>query len=171
MAWRASLFAIVCATSLIPRAADAQEPYRRVRFSTADSSGVQHWEGFLERLTKDSLYVRFRDADSISAFSRTVIFSVERQRDIHPLRRVGIGCLAVGAALGAVGYSASRDPDSPGIEKVAGVLGFGVGCIAGGFGGLLLTAIDHDGWEPWTLPDSLSIDTSFDAQPSALPVR
>lgn len=165
MTWRVSLFALACATALWPCAGNAQEPYRRVRFTTADSTGVQHWDGFLERVTKDSLYVRFRDADSISAFSRAAIGSVERQRDVHPLRRVGIGCLVVGGALGALGYSATRDPDSPGLEKVAGVLGFGVGCIAGGLGGLLVTAIDHNGWESWTLPDPLSIDTS------ALPVR
>jgi hypothetical protein len=176
MPWRASVFgclAVVCASGARTSPADAQEPYRRVRFTTADSAGIQRWEGFLEGLTRDSLYVRFRDADSISAFSRTAIGSVERQRDIHPLRSVGIGCLAVGAPLGALGYFGTHDPDSPGLEKIAGVLAFGVGCVAGGFGGLIVTAVHHDGWERWSLPDSLPSPTgrSARATPSALPVR
>jgi len=154
MSCQAFLLAGVCAAAAAS-IANAQEPYRRVRFTTADSTGLQRWEGFLEGLTRDSLYVRFRDADSTSAFSRAAIGSVERQRDIHPLRNVGIGCLAVGVPLGAIGYSGFRDPDSPGLQKTVGVLGFALGCIAGGIGGLIVSAAHHDGWEAWQPPDSL----------------
>jgi hypothetical protein len=155
MLWRARLLSLLSATAVLAPPAIAQDPYRPIRFTTADTGGLHHWEGFFEGLTHDSLYVRFRDADSISAFARSAIGSVERQRDIHALRKVGIGCLAVGAPLGALGYFGTHDPDSPGLEKIAGVLGFGVGCAVGGIGGLIVSAVDHNGWERWSLPDSL----------------
>ena len=151
------ILAVISSMAVLTPAASAQEPYRRIRFTTADSSGVHRWEGFLESVTRDSLYVRIRDVDSISAFSRTAIGSLERQRDIHRLRSVGIGCLAVGASLGALGYFGTHDPDSPGLEKIAGALGLGVGCLAGGLGGLIVSAIPHREWEPWVLPESAAL--------------
>ncbi len=158
------ILATICAMAVLAPDTNAQEPYRRIRFTTADSTGVHHWDGFLERVTRDSVYVRFRDADSISAFSRADIGSVERQRDIHRLRAVGIGCLAVGASLGALGYFRGHDPDSPGLDKIAGVLGFGVGCVAGGVGGLLVSATPRSEWEPWTLPESTALERPRDAE-------
>lgn len=157
MSWRSSLLAVLLATPALAPAAIAQDPYRPIRFTTADTAGVHHWQGFFEGLTPDSLYIRFRDADSISAFSRSAIGSVERQREIHSLRTVGIGCLAVGAPLGALGYFGTHDPDSPGLEKIAAVLGFGAGCLAGGVGGLIVSAVRRNGWERWALPDSLPL--------------
>jgi opacity protein-like surface antigen len=157
MPWRSPLLAVLLATPALAPAAIAQDPYRPIRFTTADTAGVHRWQGFFEGLTADSLYMRFRDADSISAFSRSAIGSVERQREIHALRGVGIGCLAVGAPLGALGYFGTHDPDSPGLEKIAGVLGFGTGCVAGGIGGLIVSAVRRNGWERWPLPDSVQL--------------
>jgi len=157
MLWRVPLLAALVTAAASAHAAIAQDPYRPIRFTTSDTAGVHRWQGFFEGLTPDSLYMRFRDADSISAFSRSAIGSVERQREIHSLRGVGIGCLAVGAPLGALGYFGTHDPDSPGLEKIAGVLGFGAGCVAGGIGGLIVSAVRRNGWEPWPLPDSVSL--------------
>jgi len=157
MILRTLFLAILLATGALAPAAIAQDPSRPIRFTTADAAGVHHWEGFFEGLTPDSLFVRFRDADSVSAFARSAIGSVERQREIHGLRNVGIGCLAVGAPLGALGFFGTHDPDSPGLEKIAGVLGFGAGCVAGGIGGLVVSAVRRNGWERWSLPDSLPL--------------
>jgi hypothetical protein len=155
MSWRTRLLAALVTTAALAPVAVAQDPYRPIRFTTADTAGVYQWQGLFERLTRDSLFIRLRDADSISAFSRLSIGSVERQRDIHSLRTVGIGCVALGALLGGIGYSATRDPDSPGLQKTVAGLAFGAGCAVGGLGGLIVAAAHHDGWERWTLPDSL----------------
>src|SRR6476661_6692173 len=116
------------ALGVLASAAGAQELTRQVRFiGGSPSGGVQQWQGYIERLTPDSLYLRVRGTDSVAAFLRTGISSVERERSVSLAAGAGVGCLAVGVPLGALGYFGTHDPDSPGIEKVAGVLGFAVG--------------------------------------------
>ena len=141
---------LVFAMLTVASSASAQDASRQIRFNV----DARQWQGFIERLTPDSLYLRVRGTDSIGAFSRSAISSVERERVSHPGAAAGIGCLAIGAPLGALGYFGTHDPDSPGIEKVAGVLGFGVGCVVGALGGFLLETVSSHGWEPWPLPNS-----------------
>lgn len=126
-----------------------------MRVVAAGADGDRRWQGFVERLTGDSLYLRLLGTDSIAAFSRNAIRSVERRNPSRPGRAVGIGCLALGGALGALGYFGTHDPDSPGLEKTAGVLGLAAGCGLGAVGGLVVSAVRHRDWEPWILPDQL----------------
>jgi len=133
---------------------DAQEVPRQVRFTTTAGGGDHRWQGRFERLTRDSLYIGPFGTDTTAAFSRTAIGSLERGRLVHSGRAAGIGCLALGAALGALGYFGTHDPDSPGLEKTAGVLGLAVGCGVGAVGGFLVSVVRGHGWEPWTPPDS-----------------
>jgi hypothetical protein len=155
MTWRASIIGLLSMTAGLAPAANAQDALRQIRFITASGVGDHRWQGYIERLTPDSLHVRVRGTDTVAAFSRAVVRSVERERESHPGRAAGIGCLAVGTALGALGYFGTNDPDSPGLEKVAGVLGLGVGCALGAVGGVIVSAVRSRGWEPWLLPDSM----------------
>lgn len=156
MTWQACFIGLLCTTAGLPSVANAQEAPRQVRFVTATVAGDLRWQGYLEQVTPDSLRLRVRGTDTIAAFSRSSIRSVERERLVHPGRAVGVGCLAVGAALGALGYFGTHDPDSPGLEKIAGALGLGVGCVVGAAGGFIVSAVRGRGWEPWLLPDSIS---------------
>jgi len=154
MAWRpfaigflrGTIIAVIAATP-----AYAQSLPQEVRFLAGGTRAV-HWQGYLERLTRDSLFVRVRGTDTVAAFARTAVDSVERQRLVKIPKAASVGCLTVGGALGALGYFGTHDPDSPGLEKTVGVVGAVVGCGIGAIGGLVASAIRGHQWEPWTLP-------------------
>jgi len=152
----ARMIGLLCASAALARSAEAQAG-PQVRFTTTDSTGNHEWTGRLEWVTPDSLRVVVPGTDKIVAFSRAVVRGVERRRwTVSPARAAGIGCLATGAALGALGYFGTHDPDSPGLEKIAGVIGAVGGCAAGALGGLVTSAVRGHRWESWSLPDSAS---------------
>jgi hypothetical protein len=140
MTTRACIIGLLYATVWPASAANAQELSRQVRFITASVAGDQQWQGYLERLTPDSLQLRVRGTDTIAAFSRPAVRSVERERVVNPGSAARVGCVTVGAALGALGFFGTHDPDSPGLEKTLGVLGLAVGCAGGAVGGLVVSA-------------------------------
>jgi hypothetical protein len=153
---RLHIIGLVCTAISLARDARAQDPSRQdlsrqVRFIGASASRVQRWQGYIERVTPDSLYLRVRGTDSTATFLRSSISSLERERIVNTGAVVGAGCLAVGVPLGALGYFGTHDPDSPGLQKVAGALGFVVGCGAGAVGGLIVSAVRAHGWEAWTI--------------------
>jgi len=153
---RLHIIGLVCtAISLAPdaRAQDASrhDLSRQVRFIGPSASGVQRWEGYIERVTSDSLYLRVRGTDSTATFLRSSISSLERERVVNVGAAVGTGCLAVGVPLGALGYFGTHDPDSPGIEKLVGAVSFVAGCGIGAIGGLIVSGIRAHGWEAWTI--------------------
>lgn len=153
------IIGLLCASAGLARSATAQAG-PQVRFNTADSAGDHEWTGRLAWVTPDSLHVLVHGADKIVAFSRAVVRGVERRRwKVLPTRAAGIGCLATGAALGALGYFGTHDPDSPGLEKTIGVIGAVAGCAAGAVGGLVTSAVRGHRWESWSLPDSASFLT------------
>lgn len=155
----ARISAFLCLSAGLARSATAQAG-PQVRFTTVDSTGNREWTGRVEWVTPDSLHVLVHDADKIVAFSRPVVRGVERRRwKVSPARAAGIGCLATGAALGALGYFGTHDPDSPGLEKPIGVISAVVGCGAGAVGGLVTSAVRGHRWESWSLPDSASFLT------------
>jgi hypothetical protein len=147
------VLAFSCTLAVAP-AAKAQELPRHVRITVGTAAAEARWEGSPERLSPDSLYLRVRGADTVAVFSRTAIRSAERRRVVNSGRIVGAGCVAGGVALGALGYFGTHDPDSPGLEKTFGLIGLGVGCLVGGAGGIIVSAVRGHGWEPWTLPTS-----------------
>ena len=155
MTWRVRIIVLLYSTLGLGSAANAQDMARQVRFSTTSAAGDRRWQGHVERLTPDSLYLRVRGTDTIAAFPRKVIRSVERERRVHAGRAAGVGCLTLGAGLGALGYFGTHDPDSPGLEKTAGVLGLVVGRGVGAVGGLIVSAVRSHEWEPCVLPDSI----------------
>jgi len=157
MAWRPFLIGLVPATIAAATSAgtaSAQSDPQEVRFRAEGGRGG-HWQGYLERLTHDSVYLRVRGTDTVAAFSRLAVDSVERRRLVKVPRAVVIGCLAVGGPLGALGYFGTHDPDSPGIEKTVGAVAFVVGCGVGAIGGAIVSAAHGHQWEPWTLPAAL----------------
>ena len=133
----------------------AQEAPGQIRFTTSGAGEAVHWQGDFVRLTPDSLQIRVRGADTLAAFSRVVVRGVEREDAAQPGKAAGVGCLFVGAILGAVGYFATHDQDAPGLDRAAGVLGAVVGCGVGAIGGLIGSAVTERRWEPWPLPDSM----------------
>lgn len=143
-----AMIAVICSTTR----AHAQGVPQEVRFLSQGPRG-DRWQGRLERLTRDSLYLRVRGSDTVLAFSRLAVDSVERSRLVRIPTAVAIGCVAVGGALGALGYFGTHDPDSPGLEKTAGAVGLVVGCGVGAIGGLIVSAVRAHQWEPWTLPE------------------
>jgi hypothetical protein len=157
------LFHTTIAVAVSANVANAQGGPQEVRFLAQGMSGG-HWQGYLERLTRDSLYLRVRGTDTVAAFSRLALDSVERLRLVKVPRAVGIGCLAVGGPLGALGYFGTHDPDSPGIEKMVGAVGFVVGCGLGAIGGAIVAAVHGPRWEPWTLPEDLPPSAALPAQ-------
>ena len=153
MHWRSFAIVVLPASiaAAVAPAAGAQSSPQEIRFlSQTGQSG--YWHGYLERLTPDSLYLRVYGRDSIAAFSRLAVDSVQRPRLVKVPRAVGIGCLALGGPLGALGYFGTHDPDSPGIEKTVGAVAFVVGCGVGAIGGAIVAAVHGNQWEPWTLP-------------------
>ena len=157
MAWRSlgiGLLHTTIAIAVSTTVSSAQGVPQEVRFLAQGERGG-HWQGHLERLTRDSLFLRLRGTDSVAAFSRLAVDSVERRRLVKVPRAVGIGCLAVGGPLGALGYFGTHDPDSPGIEKTVGAVAFVVGCGVGAIGGAIVAAVHGPRWEPWTLPQEL----------------
>jgi len=160
MTWQARIIGFLYATVWLASAVKAQDLSRQVRFVTASVAGEQRWQGYVERLTPDSLQLGVRGTDTIAAFSRPAVRSVERERVINPRRAAGVGCATVGTALGALGFFGTHDPDSLGLEKTLGVLGFAVGCAGGAVGGLIVSATRSHGWESWALPDTLPVNVS-----------
>lgn len=153
MGWRPfaiGVFAATIAAAIAP-GAGAQTVPQEVRF-IAPPGRAGHWQGYLERLTPDSLYLRVHGSDSVAAFSRFAVDSVQRPRLVKVPRAVSIGCLALGGPLGALGYFGTHDPDSPGIEKTVGAVALVVGCGVGAIGGAIVAAVHGHQWEPWILP-------------------
>jgi hypothetical protein len=157
MAWRPFLIGVFAATiagAASASTARAQSDPQEVRFRAEGGRGG-HWQGYLERLTHDSVYLRVRGTDTLATFSRLAVDSVERRRLVKVPRAVVIGCLAVGGPLGALGYFGTHDPDSPGIEKTVGAVAFVVGCGVGAIGGAIVSAARDHHWEPWMLPEEI----------------
>jgi len=150
------IIGLLCATVASAPEARAQDLPKQVRFITADFTGEHRWRGRLERLTPDSLELRVSGADTIAAFSRTAVRFAERQHlALSPGRAAGVGCLTVGAALGAVGFlGPNHSGDYSGLKNIAGVFGLVAGCGVGAVGGLLVSAARGQRWEPWLLPVS-----------------
>lgn len=155
MTRRTRIIGLLCTTVGLASRAGAQDVSRQIRFTTTGAAGDHQWRGYVERLTPDSLRLRVRGTDTVASFSRSVVRSVERERLVNRGSAALVGCVTVGGALGAFGYLGTHDPDAPGLDTVAGVLGFGVGCGVGAAGGLVVSAVRSRGWEPWLLPDSL----------------
>jgi len=151
---------VLPALMVLPNEVAGQEAPSRVRFVATGAMEDVRWQGAFERLTTDSLYIRVRVADTMAAFSRTTIRSVERDAPTRAGRTAGIGCLVLGTALGAQGYFGTHDPDSPGLENRIGVLSFVVGCAVGAFFGPIVSGNHGEHWQPWVLPDSLVAPTS-----------
>ena len=151
----------LCSALGLASTASAQDTSVQIRFTVGDESNRR--QGYIDRLTLDSLYLRVRGTDTTAAFARKSIRSLEREHRSHPARAAGIGCLAVGVPLGAFIFSGTHDPDSPGLEKIFGVLGFGVGCGVGALGGSILSLSRRSEWEPWILPGLDSDDSNAGA--------
>ena len=119
MACRPLLIALLHATIAVAVSAgkaSAQGALQEVRFLAEGPRG-DHWQGSLERLTPDSLYLRVRGSDTVAVFSRLAVDSVERQRLVKVPKAVAIGCITAGGALGALGYFGTHDPDTLGWRK------------------------------------------------------
>jgi hypothetical protein len=153
MSWQIGVVTLLSTAVWSAPAASAQDRSVQVRFTTAVENTA--WQGYIDRLSADSLYLRIRGTDTVVAFSRSEIRSLERERQIHPGRAAGFGCLALGIPLGAIAYTHTHDPDSPGLEKVLGVVGFGIGCGVGALGGFIGSVSRAHDWEPWVFPDSM----------------
>jgi len=158
MTWCVRVIGFLCTTLGLASALDAQAVPHQVRFFIATSDVDHQWQGYLERLTPDSLYLRVPGSDTIAAFPRSVVRSVERERRVSRGRAAGMGCVAVGAALSAVIFESvthSHNADDRAYTPIAGTIGLGVGCAAGAVGGLIVSAVRSHGWEPWILPGSI----------------
>jgi len=155
MNWLASVVGVLYAMIGLASGANAQRVSQQVRFVSPGPNGSEQWQGYIERLTPDSLFLRVHGVDTVAAFSRTIVRSIERQRGKNAARAASVGCLTVGGALGALGYFGTHDPDSPGLKKTAGVIGLVVGCGVGAVGGLVVAAVNGREWEPWIPPDQI----------------
>ena len=133
MTRRSGIGVFLCMTLGLASVLGAQSVPSQIRFLTAGDAGNRRWQGYIAELTTDSLRLRVGGTDSTVVFSRSVIRSVERQHPDRSGRAAGIGCLAVGGALGGLGYFGT-DHEAPLAAKQAGVLGFVVGCLVGGAG-------------------------------------
>jgi hypothetical protein len=123
----------------------------RIRFVVVRDGASGELVGRLQSVTADSIGVRFANVDTVVFFARRSVTRLERERRrLGPGRGALLGCVSGGVLLGVYGYSTTHDPDSPGIERVAGVLGGAVGCGAGALIGLFLGSRSPQ-WEPFTL--------------------
>lgn len=131
MTRRSGIGVLLCMTLGLASIVSAQSVPLQIRVLTASGAGNRRWQGYIAELTTDSLRLRVGGTDSTVALSRSVIRSVEREHPDQSGRAAGIGRLAVGGALGGLGYFSHGD----GLEKPVGVLAFVVGCLVGGAGG------------------------------------
>ena len=111
-----------------------------VRVTLQDSLGGHRVVGHLTSVAPDSLVLRVVDSDSVVSIDRSTVSRIERRADVNFFQAVVGGCLVVGGALALAG-SQVRDPDSPGIETVAAVLGGVLGCAFGGGAGFFIASL------------------------------
>jgi len=144
----AVLFALVLPPAL---AGQAPVPDYVVRVTLRESSGGQRLLGRLTSVAPDSLVLRVADSDSLVRIDRRTLLRIERRVDVSIGKAMLAGCLALGGILGLAG-SQVHDPDSPGIENVAAVLGGLFGCTLGAMGGFAIGSLSgHYGWEEITI--------------------
>ena len=125
----------------------APVPDYLVRVTFRDSLGGHRLVGHLMSVAPDSLALRVIDSDSVVRLARSTVSRVERGVEVSFGKAVLTGCLAVGGALALAG-SQAHDPDSPGIETVAAVLGGVLGCVFGGGAGYLIASLrERYSWE------------------------
>lgn len=151
--YRVSHFGALLSILILPPALAAQAPVPDylVRVTLRDNSGDHRVFGRLTSVSPDSLILRVADTDSIIGIDRRMVLRIERRIEVSVGKAMIVGCLALGGTLALAG-SQVHDLDSPGIEKVAAVLGSLVGCAVGALGGAAIGSLSrHYGWEEITL--------------------
>jgi len=97
--------------------------------------------------------LRVVDTDSIVSIDRNTVLRTELRGDTSVGKAMIVGCLTVGGVLALAG-SQVHDPDSPGIEKVAAVLGGLFGCLLGAGAGFAVSSLnERSNWEEVTVCD------------------
>jgi hypothetical protein len=147
-----ALAAVLLSCPILPSrlSAQASVPDTPVRVTVRDSVREQRIIGMLLTATSKSLVLRAEDTDSILTFERANVVRVEIQPSLSIGKAALAGCLFLGGALALAG-SGVHDPDSPGIERIAALLGFVVGCGVGGGAGALLTIWSGSRWQEITV--------------------
>jgi hypothetical protein len=133
---------------IVPPGLSAQTPLPEtpVRLTARDSVGEHRVVGMLLTATSRSLVLRAEETDSILTFDRSSVVRVETQRPSSIQKAALIGCLFLGGAFALAG-AGIHDPDSPGIENIAAVVGFVVGCGVGGGVSALLSIWSGSRWQ------------------------
>ena len=144
---------LICSLVFAPTlAGQATVPDYLVRVTMRGSRGAQRVTGHLIAVTADSLTLRVDEGDFVATIDRHTIVHIEKQRGVVSIgRAAAIGCLFLGGVFALIG-SQAHDPDSPGIENAFAIWGFGIGCLFGAGGGILLRLLSarYD-WEEITL--------------------
>jgi hypothetical protein len=150
---RLSHIGVLLAGLVLPPALAGQAPVPEhvVRVTVRDSVGRHRLVGHLMSVAPDSLMLRVINSDSVVKIDRSSVSRIERGVEVSFARAVIVGCVAVGGALALAG-SQVRDPDSPGIETVAAVVGGVLGCVFGGGAGFLISSLrERYSWEEITV--------------------
>jgi len=126
-----------------------------VRVTLRDTSGGNHLVGHLTSVAPDSLVLRVVDTDSLVRIDRSTVLRIERRGDVSVGKAMIVGCVGLGGILALAG-SQVHDPDSPGIETVAAVVGGLFGCLLGAVGGFAASSLsERSNWEEITLCDPI----------------
>ena len=120
----------------------AVAPGTRVRVWVGTPTRLEWRAGRLLAMTGDSLLMERTDvlgqprlALPLDSVRRLDVY---RSRGRARTRAVATGCLAGGVAVGFLGLQV-RDPDSPGLERYAALVGAGYGCSVGALVGALVS--------------------------------
>jgi hypothetical protein len=138
---------------LLPPASAAQAPVPDylVRVTLRDNERERRLLGHLTSVAPDSLILMVADGDSLVGIDRRTVLRVESRVDVSVGKAMIAGCLALGGVLALAG-SQVHDPDSPGIEKAAAILGGLFGCALGALGGAVISSLRaRYGWEEITV--------------------
>jgi hypothetical protein len=152
MTRQVAIIGLLCATFGVASASNAQDTPQKVRITSVDANGEHRWQGYVARLTPDSVYLRIGGADSIAAIPRKWIHTYERERPARPARAAGIGCLSVAGAIGALGFLGAKGSSDPGPGYMITMIASGVGCGLGALGGLVVSAARVNEWSTWEIP-------------------
>jgi hypothetical protein len=153
---RVSLFGTLLVGLALPSAlvGQASVPDYLVRVTLRDSS-AHRLVGYITLVTSDSLALQLFESDSIARIDRNPLLRIERRPDVGIGKAMLAGCVAVGGILALAG-SQVHDPDSPGIETVAAVVGGLFGCLLGAVGGFAIGSLSQrNSWEEITLCDPI----------------